>query len=405
MGSDAAAELGYRITKAGLAGASEEELLRDFCQGALEAGVGISRAILLVDTLHPVHEGHVYHWRDRAPAEITTREYGRTNRGGEAEESWRKSPFYRMLQSGEDLLLIGIDHPDYAENTIVKELKDEGNTQWVILLDRFNEAGTIGELDCLFSAFSTRQPGGFTDDQVAKLRRLAPVLGLAIKAVALGRIAGTLVETYLGRDPGRRVLQGRIERGITDRIEAVLWFSDLRGYTRITGAAPPDQIIPFLNDYADAIISSVEEAGGDVLKLIGDGTLAIFTAPRLADACCAAIRAQTQAFERVRSLNERRNAAELPVTEVYLGLHVGEVFYGNVGSDTRLDFTVVGPAVNEASRIAAMCRSAERTVLASSAFVSAADEDDRLCLVSVGRYALRGIERAQELFTICEAEE
>ncbi len=244
MGSQAVAELGYRITKAGLAGASEEELLRDFCLGAVEAGLGLSRATLIVDTLHPVHEGRVFHWRDRSPGEISMREYGRTNRGGEAEESWRGSPFYKMLQSGLDILRIDTDDPDYAASGFVKELREEGHTQWIILLHRFNEAGSIGELDCLFSSYSTKQPGGFTDDQVTTLKRLAPVLGLAIKAVSLGRIAETLVETYLGRDPGRRVLRGRIERGIADRIEAVLWFSDLRGYTRITGAAAPDQIIP-----------------------------------------------------------------------------------------------------------------------------------------------------------------
>lgn len=404
MGSQAVADLSYRITKAGLAGASEEELLRDFCLGAVVAGLGLSHATLIVDTLHPVHEGHVFHWRDRSPDEIAIREYGRTNRGGEAEESWRRSPFYKMLQSGIDVMRIDMDDPAHAESGIVQELREDGHTQWLILLHRFTEAGSIGELDCLFSGYSTKQSGGFTEDQVATLTRLAPVLGLAIKAAALGRIAETLVETYLGRDPGRRVLQGRIERGIADRIEAVLWFSDLRGYTRITGAAPPNQIIPFLNDYAETVISSVEEAGGDVLKLIGDGTLALFTAPRLADACRAAIGAQARAFARVRELNDRRRAAELPVTEVYLGLHVGEVFYGNVGSDSRLDFTVVGPAVNEAARIAAMCRSAERNVLASAAFVAAADEADRSSLVSVGRYALRGIERPQELFTICAAD-
>jgi adenylate cyclase len=405
MGSQAVSDLGYRITKAGLAGASEEELLRDFCLGAVAAGLGLSRATLIVDTLHPVHEGRVFHWRDQEPDTISMREYGRTNRGGEAEESWRRSPFYTLLHSGESMMRLRMDDPRYAGSTIVKELSEEGHVEWLILLDRFNEAGTIGELDCLFSAWTTRQAEGFSDDQVATLERLAPALGLAIKAVSLGRIAETLVETYLGRDPGRRVLRGRIERGIADRIEAALWFSDLRSYTSITGAAPPEQIIPLLNDYADAIISSIEDAGGDVLKLIGDGTLAIFNEDTLAEACRCAIRAESLVRERVAELNARRRANGLPTTEAYLGLHVGEVFYGNVGSDSRLDFTVVGPAVNEAARIAAMCRSADRNVLASAAFASAVAEEERRCLVSVGRYALRGIERPQELFTLFPAEE
>lgn len=403
MGSQAVSDLAYRITKAGLAGASEEELLRDFCLGAVEAGLGLSRSTLLVDTLHPVHEGRVFHWRDNLPDEISMREYGRTNRGGDAQESWENSPFYKMLSSDESLMRIRMDDPQFDNSGFVKELREEGHVEWLLLLDRFNEAGSIGEMDCLFSSFATKQAEGFTDDQIATLVRLSPVLGLAIKAVSLGRIAETLVETYLGRDAGRRVLSGKIERGIADRIEAALWFSDLRSYTRITGAAPPEQIIPFLNDYADAVISSVEDAGGDVLKLIGDGILAIFTAPTLAEACCWAIRAEGLARERIAALNARRNAIELPVTEAYLGLHVGEVFYGNIGSESRLDFTVVGPAVNEAARIATMCRSADRNVLTSSAFVEACDPQDRECLVSVGRYALRGIERPQELFTLIPA--
>jgi adenylate cyclase len=148
------------------------------------------------------------------------------------------------------------------------------------------------------------------------------------------------------------------------------------------------------------VIAAVHEAGGDVLKLIGDGTLAIFKADDPAQACRSALAAETLMRERVVALNARRAAAGLPVTGVYLGLHTGEVFYGNVGSPDRLDFTVVGPAVNEASRIAAMCRSAERGVLLSQAFVAAAHPEDRGRFVSVGRYALRGVGRAQELFTL-----
>lgn len=399
MGSKAVADLAYRITKAGLAGATEEALLRDFCNGAA-VELGIARSTLIVDTLHPVHEGRVFQWTEREPDSVSMREYGRTNRGGEMAEAWRRSPFFHMMEHGLDSMRLSTADETYADNELLQKLREEGHTEWLAFVERFNETGSIGEMDCLFSAWSTRQEGGFTDDQVATLRRLGPVLGLAVKAVSLGRIAETLVETYLGRDPGQRVLSGKIERGIADRIEAVLWFSDLRSYTRITGAAPPDQIIPFLNDYAETIISSVEDAGGDVLKLIGDGTLAIFTGPTLADACCAAIEAEGLVRQRVAALNASRDAAELPTTEIYLGLHVGEVFYGNVGSDSRLDFTVVGPAVNEASRIAAMCRSADRNVLTSAAFAAAVDAEDRPALVSVGRYALRGIERPQELFTL-----
>ena len=226
-----------------------------------------------------------------------------------------------------------------------------------------------------------------------------PFLGLAIKSASLARIAETLVETYLGRDAGRRVLRGRIARGVADQIKTVLWFSDLRNYTRISDTAPPEEIIPLLNDYADAIVSAIHQNAGDVLKLIGDGVLAIFPAEERKRACAAALDAAAAAREAVAALNARRIEQGLPATEMYLGLHIGEVFYGNIGSKERLDFTVVGPAVNEVSRIAAMCRSVDQPILMSAAFTASVAEERR-AFASVGRYALRGVGKPQELFTL-----
>src|SRR5262249_12258468 len=159
-----------------------------------------------------------------------------------------------------------------------------------------------------------------------------------------------------GRDAGRLVLQGRIGRGATEKIDAVLWFSDLRGYTRISDGAAPNQIIPLLNDYAEAVIAAVYEQGGDGLKLIGDDVVASFRADDRKRACLSAIAAAASARSAMIALNEKRAAENLPTTHIYLGLHVGQVLFGNIGSKNRLDFTVVGPAVNEVSRIAALCR-------------------------------------------------
>ena len=208
------------------------------------------------------------------------------------------------------------------------------------------------------------------------------------------------METYLGRDAGKRVLSGRIARGVAERINAVLWFSDLRGFTRITQTVAPQEVIPFLNDYADAIITSVHDAGGDVLKLIGDGTLAIFRSDDPGVACSSALKAEALMRGRIQSVTGRRAAQGLPISQAYLGLHIGEVYFGNIGSQNRLDFTVVGPAVNEANCIAALCRSVERDVLISSSFASVTPAEDRDRLVSIGRYALRGVEKARELFTL-----
>ena len=226
------------------------------------------------------------------------------------------------------------------------------------------------------------------------------MLGLAIKSASLARVAESLVEAYLGRDAGRRVLQGKMVRGAAERINAVIWFSDMQGYTALSEQINSDQIIPLLDDYADVAIMAVHGAGGDVLKLMADGVLAIFTADDPAEACGAALRAEADMRLKLAALNERRAADGQPMSSLYLGLHIGDVFYGNIGSKDRLDFTVVGQAVNEASRIASMCSSADRHVLFSSEFHQSLNEADRSKLVSVGRYALRGVSRAQELFTL-----
>jgi len=315
-------------------------------------------------------------------------------------ENWRRSPFFWLLESGGARLRRRLDAGQTPEFPAIIALQQEGMTDYLALINRFAAPGVIGEMDCVYSSWTTERPGGFDDGQIEALTELAPKLALAVKCVSLARIAGTLVETYLGRDAGRRVLAGRIRRGVAEKINAVLWYSDLRGFTRITDEAPPQQIIPFLNDYAEAVISSIYDNGGDVLKLIGDGTLAIFTSDTAAAACGAALAAQERLRDRLADLNRRRAGDNLPTTEVYLGLHIGEVFYGNIGSDERLDFTVVGPAVNEVARIAAMCRSVERGILLSQAFAEAMARLERGRLVSVGRYALRGVERPQELFTL-----
>ncbi len=398
MNPDGSSELRTWLTQAGLAGKSEAALLDGFCQRALDAGLPIARAAIIIDTLHPVHEGRAFFWRREAgQAHTELVEYGPTTEG-EALENWRRTVFFHLLESGESSYRVRFHAGETTEFLRLAHMREEGMSDVAAMITRFPRSGAIGEMDSLYSYWATDRPRGFDDPQLAAIGRLMPMLALAVKCVSLARIAGTLVETYLGRDAGRRVLQGRIRRGIADKISAVLWYSDLRGFTRITDQSAPEQIIPLLNDYAEAVISAIHGNGGDVLKLIGDGTLAIFTATTAEEACRSSIAAHNLLQEQLARLNQRRTGDHLPITDVYVGLHIGEVFYGNIGSDERLDFTVVGPAVNEVARIAAMCRSAERNVLLSQAFADAMASKHRL--VSVGRYALRGVERPQELFTL-----
>src|SRR5881628_1302796 len=367
MDNDQFADLAAWITEAGLAGQSESAILTGFCEREVARGLPLARALVLINTLHPIYEGRAFRWT-RAQKETTLTEYGRTD---DDLSRWQRSPFSRLEDSGESLLRRRLTAETEAEFSIFPELRADGMTDYVAIANRFDGDDTIGRMDCVYSSWTTDASQGFADDDISHLSRLMLFLALAVKSASLARIAGTLVETYLGRDAGRRVLEGRIARGVAERIEAVLWFSDLRGYTRISDTASPGDIIPLLNHYADAIISAIHEQGGDVLKLMGDGLLAIFTAEDRGRACDAALTAALAARRSVTLVNQRRTAKGLPITDMYLGLHIGEVFYGNVGSKDRLDFTVVGPAVNEASRIAAMCRSVDQEVLLSAAFAGA----------------------------------
>ncbi|HXQ42028.1 MAG TPA: adenylate/guanylate cyclase domain-containing protein [Candidatus Udaeobacter sp.] len=391
-------ELSAWITETGLAGQPETGMMGEFCARAAAAGLPIADGIVVVDTLHPLYEGHAIRWRRDGEERVVRIEYGRTNEGPAA-ESYRRSPYYHLLQSGEPMLRRRLTLEGDSEFELLATARRGGMTDYVAFLARFAAEGVIGDMDCIYSSWCTDRPEGFAEADVAALGRLFPYLAIAMKCAALGRVARALAETYLGRDAGRLVLGGRIARGVAEKIDAVLWFSDLSGYTKITDTAAPDQIIPMLNDYAEAIVSAVQAEGGDVLKLIGDGVLAIFRADARPRACLSAIEAAAAARQAIVELNQRRDADSLPTTHMYLGLHVGKVFFGNIGSKDRLDFTVVGPAVNEVSRIAAMCRSVDQPLLVSAGFAAALGEAGPQ-LVSVGRYALRGVGLPQELFTL-----
>src|SRR6266702_4312389 len=350
------------LVRQGLTGTPENDLLRGFCERCRAAGLPLSRGLVFIDTLHPIFEGRGFRWNETETNESDVFEYGSTSEGTAA-QNWRRSTFYHMLEHGHEEIQIDLAECDRFDFSMIDELAAKGHKHFVAFVHRFGEAGTMGQMDCFYSYWTTRRDEGFGAE------------GLA-------------------------VLRGRISRGVTERIKAVLWFSDLRGSTAISESIGPDEIIPFLNDYAQASIDAIHDAGGEVLKLIGDGVLAIFTHANMATARHAALRAEHRFRHNVNSLNARRSADGRPTTSAYVGLHIGEVFYGNIGSEDRLDFTVVGPAVNEVSRIASMCSSVDRELLTSSAFRAGLDAAGRGYLVSTGRFALRGIGRAQDLYTL-----
>lgn len=385
------------IIDAGLAGLDEQRLLSGVGTRLVAAGLPLAGITLVSDTLHPILEGHAFLWRHDEP-DMAPIAYGRDYDVA----GWEASPFSHLDRSGDRVLLRRLTPATDTEFNYLSGLRAEGHTGYLAVIERFGGTGLdgigVGGMDCVYISWTTRADGGFDDHQVAAILSLTPSLALAIRSASLAGIGHTIARTYLGRDAGAQVMAGRIMRGVADRMDAVLWFSDLRDWTRISGAMPPDQVIPFLNDHVEPVVAAIHAQGGDVLKFMGDGILALFAAGDRPSAAVRALTAAAEASDGLQGVAARRGAEGLPSTGLYLALHAGPVFYGNIGGPDRLDFTAVGPAVNEVARIAAMCRSVDRPMLLSEAFVETLDRD-RHPVASVGRFALRGVDGAQHLYT------
>ena len=322
----------------------------------------------------------------------------------ETSEVWMTSPFRHMMETETPRLRVRLDEPKATPPfPLLAELRDEGATDYLALAMPFGEAEELGPFDGIITSWTSDARSGFSDVEAQEIEGLLPMFALAMKGASTYQIASGVIRTYLGADAGRRVLQGKIMLGSADTIRAVLWYCDLQGFTKIAETMPRDQIIAMLNGYFECVVDPVHAHGGEVLKFMGDGLLAIFKLEDAENVCRSALDAAEKALRRIAMLNAARAADGLPVLVFNLALHLGDVSYGNIGARDRLDFTVVGPAVNEASRIEAMCRSLERDLIVSSSFAEASRGcTDRL--VSLGRYALRGVRAPQELFTLLPRE-
>jgi adenylate cyclase len=392
-----AREINGWIVHAAVAGKSEAEILAGVCDRLNVAGWSLVRASSACNLLDPTSDARGIRWlRQTGGIEET---FPRDNQDWSA-ENWDRSPFRFLVESGERMLRRRLD-ATYAQGEfpLLDRFQREGATDYVVLLWRVGEGVLLGGGQGLVASWSTDAPGGFTETQIELLSRIMPTLTLMVMFWTNHRSARTLITTYLGSDAADRVLAGNIVRGRADPIRAVVWLSDLVGFTRISDGESAATVLALLNDYAEAQVEQIEAHGGHVLKFIGDGLLAIFPQDDTALACRHALDAAVGLRDRLSALKQRRSAAGLPVTDTHIALHLGEVLYGNLGSARRLDFTVLGPAVNEAARIEALCGSLEQPIIVSSAFAEAAG-DARSRLVSLGRYAMKGVGRPQELFTV-----
>ena len=383
-----------------IGGGNTQVLLDGFCRRLAEAGFQLWRVNISQPTLHPIIEGYLHIWR-RDTGEVEEDGWLR----GEAnatEEELDGIPFAYMWRHDVMRLrerLSDGDHP--TRFPLLEEFRAQGASDYYALQIRFGEEARPGPTNRLISSWVTDRPEGFSEAEIAALDALFPALALAINRGATQRAFESVVTAYLGRAAGRRVMTGSVKRGGGETLRAVLWYCDLRGFTRISDSQPRDRLLGMMHDYFECMVNTVHEFGGEVLKFTGDGFLAMFSEAEDDEAnCCAALNAAAAMAERCDGLRESRERQGLPWTDFGLGLHLGEVEFGNIGSRDRLDFTVVGPAVNEVARIEAMSRALDQNVVVSAAFAKAAGCGDAGRLVSLGRYALRGVRQPQELFTL-----
>jgi adenylate cyclase len=385
------------IVDAALEGLTEHAILSGLCDRLNAAGFGLVRASIANDLLDPTFDARGVLWvRGRGGFEES---FARSN-DGSVSENWATSPFRLLLESGGHMLRRRLDATyRRGEFPILDRLQKEGATDYVAFISRVGQSLRVGDSEGIVASWTTDAPDGFRAAQVELLDRILPTLTLVITMWTSHRNARTLLTTYLGSHAAERVLAGNIVRGRAEPIRSVVWFSDLTGFTRISDTSSGEEVLALLNQYAEAQVEEIEAHGGHVLKFIGDGILAIFPHDDARIACRSALDAAAGQRRRIATLNAERSQRGLAVSNTHVALHVGEVLYGNLGSARRLDFTVLGPAVNEAARIEALCGSLDQPIVVSSAFAEAAGEE-RHRLISLGRYAMKGVARPQHMYTL-----
>jgi len=391
----------------GLRGATAYDLFDGYCQRLVIHGAPLWRAHTTMETLHPQWNAYGYTWRRDLNA-IEPEQYAHGSTEG---ADFLTSPLNALIlraRNGEDNPSMRRrleDGPEQRDFPALEEFFAAGATDYVAHLfmfgGRVGDGGDRSQGSGIVYSFAADRKGGFSDDDTTLLEATLPALSLAMKAHAGHVIASALLATYLGADAGRRVHAGAVMRGSVDKLRAVLWYADIRGFTPISDTAPGPVVVELLNDVFEALTAALRPRGGQVLKFIGDAMLATFSFDEAdrAETCRRALDAAIEAMQNLDALNMGRAAAGVPVAAVDLALHIGEVLYGNVGATDRLDFTVIGPAVNEATRIEALCEPLGRPLLISPEFAAAATGGDSR-LESLGRHALRGVREPKEIFAL-----
>lgn len=395
-------QLGIWLMDRGLKQASIEDVISGFGRGLVDGGISLHRIALGGMMLHPIFGALDVVWNASDEAVVSQM----MPRSMATTEEFQNSPFF--WAAAEQIAFYRFKFGDGTvepEFPIFDRFRVEGVTDYLLFFESYGRTGEVlwadlpSGLEGVLLSLSTRRIGGFTELEVDYLRALMRPLALTIKSTTTHQLSRALLDTYLGRYSGNRVLDGVIERGDGGMIECVLFYCDLRGSSKLAEQLSLESYLTVINDYFDCTAGAVVDHGGEVLKFIGDAVMAIFpidgeTRPAV-DMCRAAVNAAAEAVRRAEMVGETGREDRVAF-QFGISLHVGQVMYGNVGTDRRLDFTVIGPAVNQVSRLEVLCKTLDTTLVASDKFRAHYAGE----MVSVGTHLLAGMDRAMEVYTL-----
>lgn len=363
-----------------------EAVVMGCCERLQAAGVPLYRGHFTFTILHPLYSATGITWK-RGKG-VGVKGYPHVP-GKDTTSTFAQSPHFYMLERQLDHMRCRLEVDRGLEFPIFEDLRQEGATDYLAFMAPFTPGTTNGML----GSWSSDQEGGFSDTEIEALLRIQDRLAVACKMAVRSVLTRNVLETYLGTNAGDRVLNGQIHRGDGDAIQAVIWYSDLRGSTTMADTLPRQDYISALNAYFDAAGGAVVDQGGEILSFIGDGLLAIFpvksNSSAYTKACRCAIDATTEAFVRISKINQERETAGIAPLQFGVALHKGEVMFGNVGVPERLTFSVFGAAVNEVVRLEKLTSSLNEPILVSDRIADTVAHDWR----PLGQHALHGVER------------
>jgi adenylate cyclase len=369
--------------------ASPADVMADVCERLVRAGLPLWRVGVFVRTLHPDIYGRNFIWRPGAEVEVGTVDFEILNA-----PEFQASPLAVVFTQGVEVRGRLFD-PHANEFPFFGDMRAEGVTDYIAVPLPFID-GTVNA-----SSWTTKQPGGFTDEQLNALRAVIPALARYIEIVSLRRTAAMLLDTYVGNRAGERIMGGQIRRGHAETMHAAIWLSDLRGFTALSDRLPAETVVDILNQYFDCQVASIRAHGGEVLKYMGDGLLAVFPIDEyVGDAPQVCSRVLEAAHESRASVADMQYPVGETVERFRFGvaLHVGRILYGNIGGGNRLDFTCIGPAVNLTARLEKIASRLHRTVVASEGFAGIC----RGGWSDLGEFPIAGFSKAERVYGLID---